>query len=222
MVGNRNCSNMTCKTEKKLDTRNNTILITLSCRGKCWGSVNVSSTRPLRISEAVCVVRYNEDFWPKTWSSTKSVPFSLTRSSPTTRSISYRMLLGCPRWDRLIQIFLNKMVIWWVLDIHLWPLQQMSNFPMETHNLLQTPESKDEITGGHCHFFNFQGFIHITWVPESQTINKEYYLEILDRFRKRVRRKRPQQWRSGGWQFHQDNACHWWPNGWPNREMKLV
>lgn len=58
-------------------------------------------------------------------------------------------------------------------------------------------------------FFDSQGLIHVEWVPRGQTVNKEYYLTVLKRFREKMRKKRPQQWRSGQWWFHQDNApCH--------------
>ena len=44
------------------------------------------------------------------------------------------------------------------------------------------------------------------WVPTGQTVNKEYYVEVLREFRKRCRRKRPALFKSGQWHFHQDNA----------------
>ena len=44
------------------------------------------------------------------------------------------------------------------------------------------------------------------WVPTEQTVNKEYYVEVLREFRKRFRRKRPALFKSGQWHFHQDNA----------------
>ena len=44
------------------------------------------------------------------------------------------------------------------------------------------------------------------WVPTGQTLNKEYYVEVLREFRKRFRRKRPALFKSGQWHFHQDNA----------------
>ena len=44
------------------------------------------------------------------------------------------------------------------------------------------------------------------WVPTGQTVNKEYYVEILREFGKRFRRKRPALFKSGQWHFHQDNA----------------
>ena len=44
------------------------------------------------------------------------------------------------------------------------------------------------------------------WVPTGQTVNKEYYVEILREFRKRFRRKRPALFKTAQWHFHQDNA----------------
>ena len=44
------------------------------------------------------------------------------------------------------------------------------------------------------------------WVPTGQTVNKEYYVEVLSEFRKRFCRKRPSLFKSGQWYFHQDNT----------------
>ena len=44
------------------------------------------------------------------------------------------------------------------------------------------------------------------WVPTGQTVNKEYYVEVLREFRKRFLGKRPALFKSGQWYFHQDNA----------------
>ena len=44
------------------------------------------------------------------------------------------------------------------------------------------------------------------WVPTGQTVNKEYYVEVLREFSKRFRRKRPALFKSGQWHYHQDNA----------------
>ena len=63
-----------------------------------------------------------------------------------------------------------------------------------THKLLMIP------------FFDRPGMIYMHWVPTGQTVNKEYYVEVLREFRKRFRRKRPALFKSGQWHFHQDNA----------------
>ena len=48
--------------------------------------------------------------------------------------------------------------------------------------------------------------IYMHWVTTGQTVNKEYYVEVLREFRKRFHRKRPALFKSGQWHFHQDNA----------------
>ena len=63
-----------------------------------------------------------------------------------------------------------------------------------THKLLMIP------------FFDSTGMIYKHWVPTRQTVNKEYYVEVLREFRKRFRRKWPALLKSGQWHFHQDNA----------------
>ena len=55
-------------------------------------------------------------------------------------------------------------------------------------------------------FFDSTGMIYTQGVPTGQTVNKEYYVEVLRVFRKRFRWKRPALFKSGQWHFHQDNA----------------
>ena len=59
-----------------------------------------------------------------------------------------------------------------------------------THKLLMIP------------FFDSTCIIYIHWVPTRQTVNKEYYVEVLMGFRKRFHRKRPVLFKSGQWNFH--------------------
>ena len=40
-------------------------------------------------------------------------------------------------------------------------------------------------------FLDSTGMIYMHWVPTGQTVNKEYYVQVLREFRKRFRRKRP-------------------------------
>ena len=55
-------------------------------------------------------------------------------------------------------------------------------------------------------FFDSTGMIYMHWVSTGQTVNKEYYVEVLREFRKRFCRKRPALLKSGQWHFQQDNA----------------
>jgi len=59
-----------------------------------------------------------------------------------------------------------------------------------------------------CSFFppDVQGIVHREFVPPGQTVNQEFYFEVLRRLRENVRRKRPELWRSGDWFLHHDNA----------------
>jgi len=54
-------------------------------------------------------------------------------------------------------------------------------------------------------FFDIQGIMMAEWVPSSQTVKQQYYIEVLTKLHGRVRRKRPELWRNG-WILHQDNA----------------
>ena len=55
-------------------------------------------------------------------------------------------------------------------------------------------------------FFDSTGMIYMHWVPTGQTVNKEYYVEVLREFRKRLLGKRPALFKLGQWHFHQDNT----------------
>ncbi|CAK9813190.1 hypothetical protein ANTPLA_LOCUS7740 [Anthophora plagiata] len=56
-------------------------------------------------------------------------------------------------------------------------------------------------------FFDHQGVVHKEFVPPGKTVNAQYYVEVLERLRKRVLRVRPAM--SNTWKLHHDNApCH--------------
>ena len=55
-------------------------------------------------------------------------------------------------------------------------------------------------------FSDSTGMIYMHWVPTGQTVNKEFYVEVLREFRKRFNRKRPALFKSDQWHFHQDNV----------------
>ena len=44
-------------------------------------------------------------------------------------------------------------------------------------------------------FFNSEGIVHHEYAPDGQTINKEFYVEVLRRLLESVRRKLPEKWR---------------------------
>ncbi|KAJ8963118.1 hypothetical protein NQ318_018583 [Aromia moschata] len=55
-------------------------------------------------------------------------------------------------------------------------------------------------------FFDIRGIVYVHWVPEGQTVNQPYYIEVLTALRERVRRRRPDLWKTKSWKIHQDNA----------------
>jgi len=57
-------------------------------------------------------------------------------------------------------------------------------------------------------FFDSECIVHHEYAPDGQTINKEFYLEVLRHLHESVRRKRPEKWRDGDWILHRDNAAH--------------
>ena len=96
-----------------------------------------------------------------------------------------------------------------MLDPLLWPRDQETEFPVEACWLSQTQKGQTEQTHIQTFddpFFDSTTMIYMYWVPSGQTVNKEYYVEVLKEFRKRFRRKRPALFKSGQWHFHQDNA----------------
>ena len=56
-------------------------------------------------------------------------------------------------------------------------------------------------------FFDSQRVVHKEFVPPGQTVNKQYYREVLELLRKRVHRVWPEI--ADTWMLHHDDApCH--------------
>jgi len=55
-------------------------------------------------------------------------------------------------------------------------------------------------------FFDIRGIVHKEFVPPGQTVNGNFYCEVLRRLRENVRRKWPEMWKNGEWLLHHDNA----------------
>ena len=103
---------------------------------------------------------------------------------------------------------LGKNAMQWKLDLLLWPRDQETEFSVEACWLSQTQEGQIKQIHPQTFddpFFDSTGMIYMHWVPTGQTVNKEYYVEVLREFRKRFRRKRPALFKSGQWHFLQDN-----------------
>jgi histone-lysine N-methyltransferase SETMAR len=58
-------------------------------------------------------------------------------------------------------------------------------------------------------FFDAEGLVHHEFLPQRQTMNHTVYVNVPQRFRHAVSRKRPHKLPSGTWLLHHDNApCH--------------
>ena len=65
-------------------------------------------------------------------------------------------------------------------------------------------------------FFDTEAFVHKEFVPQGQTVNKQYYCEFLERLRKKVHCVRPEI--ADTWMLHHDSAPTLpspWMNFWP-------
>jgi hypothetical protein len=55
-------------------------------------------------------------------------------------------------------------------------------------------------------FFDYEVVVHHDVVPRGQTVNKEFYLEVLRRLRESIGKKMPESWKAKRWMLHHDNA----------------
>ncbi len=55
-------------------------------------------------------------------------------------------------------------------------------------------------------FFDSKGVIHHEYVPEGQTVNAVFYIQILDHLYKRIDRVRSEMWRDRKFFLLHDNA----------------
>ena len=122
-----------------------------------------------------------------------------------------KMYSGCEEERYAIKFCfkLGKNALRWKLDLQLWPRDQETECTVEASEVSQTKDGQTEqihLQTLDDPFFDSTGMIYMHWVPTGQTVNKEYYVEVLREFRKRFRRKRPALFKSAQWHFHLDNA----------------
>ena len=55
-------------------------------------------------------------------------------------------------------------------------------------------------------FFDCKGVVDHEFLPQCPTVNKKYYLEVMWRLQKAIRRKRTELWKNQSWILHYDNA----------------
>lgn len=95
----------------------------------------------------------------------------------------------------------------WVYEYDTETTQQSGEWRFENEPKPKKPrQSRSKVKVMLIVFFDFYGVVHSEWVPEGQTVNKDYYLTVLRRLRDAIRRKRPELWAEKNWIFHHDNA----------------
>jgi len=55
-------------------------------------------------------------------------------------------------------------------------------------------------------FFDMENIVRYEYVPQGQTVNQQFYLQVLKRLKLAVSRKRPQKRAVGVWTLHHENA----------------
>ena len=55
-------------------------------------------------------------------------------------------------------------------------------------------------------FMDYSGVVHHEFLPEGQTVNKEYYLSVIRRLCEEIRQERSDLWANNSWILHHDNA----------------
>lgn len=75
----------------------------------------------------------------------------------------------------------------WVYDYH---VTTKAIFAMGQRTVTQTQKCTASLV--HCEsdamFFDCEGVIHHEFLPRGQTVNKKYYLKVMERLREAVRR----------------------------------
>ncbi|KMQ87532.1 mariner mos1 transposase [Lasius niger] len=95
----------------------------------------------------------------------------------------------------------------WVYEYDMQTSQQSSEWRFENEPKPKRPrQSRSKIKVMLTVFFDYRGVVHSEFLPEGQTVNKEYYLGVMRRLRENIRRKRPDLWKDNSWILHHDNA----------------
>ena len=95
----------------------------------------------------------------------------------------------------------------WVYEFDMQTSQQASEWRLPTEPKPKKPrQSRSKVKVMLTVFFDCRGVVHSEFLPEGQTVNKEYYLGVMRRLREQIRRKRPDLWKTNSWILHHDNA----------------
>lgn len=95
----------------------------------------------------------------------------------------------------------------WIYEFDTRKNQQSSEYCLENEpKSKKTRQSHSRIKAMLTVFFDYRGVVHCEYLPDKQTANKEYYLEVLKRLRESIRKKRPELWKDNSWILHHDTT----------------
>lgn len=95
----------------------------------------------------------------------------------------------------------------WVYEFDMPTSQQSSEWRVGDEPKPKKPrQSRSKIKVLLTVFFDCEGVVHAEFLPDGQTVNKEYYLQVMRRLREAIRKKRPELWKNNSWILHHDNA----------------
>lgn len=86
-------------------------------------------------------------------------------------------------------------------------LKQMFSHHSWQLKVLQLKKNKySELLKSCWQIFNSKGVVHHEFLPKGFTVNKDYFLEIMEFLQEAIRRKRASAWRSNCWMLYADKA----------------
>ena len=97
------------------------------------------------------------------------------------------------------------------VGLRVWPGDKTSVFGVEVCWFPEAKESsprqvRSKVKVMLIVFLDMEGIVHYEYVPQGQTVNYQFYLQVLKCLRLAVSRKRPQKRAAGAWALHHDNA----------------
>ena len=147
----------------------------------------------------------------RNWRCGRFVPSLSQGSSEKIRKKDVVMTAG--RWSSWPIQILEFLMLWWpAMKAGSTVMTQRPRDRVPSGSMLALPDSRRPDWANPptnfwwSLFLTATDMIYMHWVPTGQTVNKEYYAEVLREFRKRFRQKRRTLFKSGQWHFHQDNA----------------
>ena len=135
--------------------------------------------------------------------SAKFVPRLLTAEQDDRGSICTDLHVGAQNDPNFMFSVINGDEIW-VYDPE--TKQITSQWKTATSRPKKARQVKSNIKTMLIAFFDIDGLVHHEYVPRGQKVNKEFHRTALQRFREAVSRHRTENWRSGNWILHHDNA----------------